>query len=67
MTNPMTIEIAKTCPKCAPDRLVVRTNKTTGHDFLGCPNWPACEHAEPLPLDIQMRRQGAIALPGFGD
>ena len=40
MTNPMTTEIAKTCPRCAPDRLVVRTNKTTGHEFLGCPNWP---------------------------
>ena len=58
-------DVAKTCPKCAPDRLVVRRNKQTGHDFLGCSNWPQCDYTEPLPLDMQLRRQGAAQLPGF--
>ena len=46
----MTTEVSKTCPECAPDRLVVRTNGDTGVDFLGCENWPKCKHTEPLPL-----------------
>lgn len=58
-------ETAKACPKCPDTRLVVRTNKNTSHDFLGCGNWPECNYTEPLPLDMEMRRQGAPVLPGF--
>ena len=61
----MTPDVSKTCPKCAPDRLVVRVNRETGHEFLGCSNWPGCTYTEPLPLDMQLRRQGATPLPGF--
>ena len=61
----MTPEISKTCPKCTPDRLVVRVNGDTGEDFLGCENWPECRHTEPLPLDMQLRRAGVAPLPGF--
>lgn len=58
-------DVAKTCPKCAPDRLVVRRNTNTGEEFLGCSNWPQCDYTEPLPLDMQLRCQGAAQLPGF--
>ena len=58
-------DVAKTCPKCAPDRLVVKRRRQTGVEFLGCSNWPECDYTEPLPLDMQLRRQGANQLPGF--
>ena len=32
-----------TCPECGAD-MVVRTNKQNGHTFLGCSDWPKCEH-----------------------
>ena len=67
LSNAETImpDIAKTCPKCTPDRLVVRVNGDTGEDFLGCENWPECRYTEPLPLDMQLRRAGVAPLPGF--
>ncbi len=58
-------DVAKTCPKCAPDRLVVRRNGDIGKEFLGCSNRSAYKHTEGLPLGIQIRRQGAAQLPGF--
>ena len=60
----MTNEVSKTCPDCAPDRLVVRQNGDTGVDFLGCVNWPECKHTEPLPLDMQLRRAGVAPAAG---
>lgn len=45
--------------------MVIRKNKETGHEFLGCSQWPSCNHTEPLPMDIIMRRKGAATLPGF--
>ena len=59
-------DVSKTCPRCGPaTAMVVRQNGETGEDFLGCANWPECKHTEPLPLDMQLRRQGASPLPGF--
>ena len=57
-------EIKKFCPRCG-QRLVVRTNESIGVDFLGCSRYPECKHSEPLPIDVEMRRQGAPGLPGF--
>lgn len=31
------------CPACGSGRLVVRTNEETGHQFLGCTNYPHCD------------------------
>lgn len=53
--------ITKACPRCGQP-LVEKTNRTTGEPFLGCPSWPACEHTEPLPVDIVLRRQGQRGL-----
>ena len=56
--------IRKSCPRCGHP-LVVRTNENIGVDFLGCGRYPECKHSEPLPIDVEMRRQGAPGLPGF--
>jgi len=55
------------CPDCMPRvKLVVRTNRQNGSQFLGCPNWPECNHTQELPMDVVLRQQGAVGLPGFG-
>ena len=37
------------CPRANCDgHLVVRTNTITYEKFLGCSNWPKCDHAEPI-------------------
>ena len=54
------------CPNCSPAvKLIVRTNRANGSQFLGCPNWPMCGHSQGLPQDLIMRLQGAVRLPGF--
>lgn len=65
MSNqPTAIEITKPCPVCG-QRLVLRTNRKTQGEFIGCSAWPACEHHEPLPEYMRMRALGAETLPGF--
>lgn len=50
---------AKACPECAADvYLIVKTNSKNGSQFLGCPNFPACRHTEPIPEDIKLRLLG---------
>ena len=51
----------KVCPACG-DRLVVRTNKATGSQFLGCGRYPECRHAEPIPEAMRMRLAGQPTL-----
>lgn len=53
-------EVTITCPECDPRmvRLVVRTNRDTEEQFLGCPNWPDCKHTQPLPQRVRMRLLG---------
>lgn len=36
----------KKCPKCDVGYLVERTAKASGNKFLGCNNYPKCNHAE---------------------
>jgi len=50
-------ETEKTCPLCGA-KLIVRTNRTTQHQFLGCPRWPDCQHTESIPEQIRMRLSG---------
>ena len=52
-----------TCPECEYDsELIVRTNRTTDHQFLGCPTWPECEYTRGIPEEWIMRAQGQIGL-----
>jgi len=51
--------VEKNCPDCEPIvKLIIRTNKKSGNQFLGCPNWPECEHTEPIPEHIIMEFMG---------
>lgn len=52
------------CPDCQ-SHLVERTNTKNGTTFMGCSRYPDCNHTEPVPTWLTMRRQGAAALPGF--
>lgn len=47
------------CPDCATAGrgeilLVLRTNRHTGKPFLGCPEWPQCNHTQPVPESVLM-------------
>lgn len=56
-------ELEKACPECGRE-LVIRTNRATGEEFIGCVGYPSfCQHTEPLPESIKMRRAGATPLP----
>ena len=57
-------DIQKACPECGQP-LTIRVNSTTQQEFLGCGQYPECQHTEPLPMDVILRRQGAATLPGF--
>lgn len=55
--------MAISCPKCGPaSRLVVRTRKDGKGQFLGCPNWPECDHTAEIPESIKMRAAGQRGL-----
>ena len=59
-------ETARKCPKDGCNgTLIIRQNRRTKHHFLGCENWPCCDHTEGLPEDVKMVAMGAQKLPGF--
>lgn len=57
-------DTARNCPECGQP-LTVRTGGNGGEDFLGCSDWPRCQHTEDLPEDVHMIRRNAAQLPGF--
>ena len=59
-----TEKIAKSCPNCGK-RLTIRNNPASQEDFLGCTEYPECAYTEPLPIDIQLKRKGALQFPNF--
>lgn len=50
-------EVSIYCEQCHC-KLIVRTNKKTGHQFLGCPNWPECTETREIPDEIKLRAMG---------
>lgn len=51
------------CPQCTPPRkLTVKTNRATGHQFLGCPNYPECTYTRGIPEEWLMRAAGQAGL-----
>lgn len=51
------------CPSCVPPRkLIVKTNKHTDHQFLGCPNYPDCNFTRGIPEEWKMRAAGQKGL-----
>jgi ssDNA-binding Zn-finger/Zn-ribbon topoisomerase 1 len=61
-------KIVKACPKCHQP-LEIKTNRETGHEFLGCSGWKpggqGCKYTEELPEAIKLRRAGQPDM--FGD
>jgi len=51
------------CPRCER-KLIVKTNRHTDHQFLGCPNYPECDYTRGIPEEWIMRAQGQ---PGLFD
>ena len=45
------------CPTCGA-KLIVKTNKANGNQFLGCPRWPECNYTRPIPESWKMRAAG---------
>jgi ssDNA-binding Zn-finger/Zn-ribbon topoisomerase 1 len=61
MTDGQTVAVS--CPNCGvATKMVVRTNDTTGKQFLGCPNYPQCKAALPLPTDLVLKEAGQMPL-----
>lgn len=55
------------CPTCADNgrgsvMLIVRVNRKTGTEFLGCPEWPECTYTQPIPESVLMRLAGQPTL-----
>ena len=52
-------EVGVICPKCSADtKMILRRNKKNGMLFLGCPNWPKCQHTSQIPEHIKMEAAG---------
>jgi len=53
-------EVESVCPECspAPPKLVIRTNRRTGNQFLGCPNWPRCFYTCEIPEYLKLKAAG---------
>lgn len=66
MTFPENFITTIACPKCgALVKLIVKTNTKTGRQFLGCPNFPACDYTREIPEEWKMRQAGQQELPGL--
>jgi ssDNA-binding Zn-finger/Zn-ribbon topoisomerase 1 len=53
------------CAECHVGTLVERVNKQNGGHFMGCSAWPECQHTEPVPAYLLLKRAGAAQLPGM--
>lgn len=64
------IEYKIPCPTCkdagrGDTYLVERTNRKSGHAFLGCPLWPECDYTQEIPEYIKMIQAGQPQLFTF--
>jgi len=56
-------EVERYCPECKPlVKLIVKTNRHNGNQFLGCPNYPVCMYTCEIPEDVRMRQAGQAGL-----
>ena len=40
------------CPKGCGGKLIIRTNKLTKEQFLGCSSFPKCRYSQPLEKEM---------------
>lgn len=51
------------CPDCGPSfKLVVKTNRENGNQFLGCVNYPVCSYTRGIPEEWKLRAAGQQGL-----
>jgi len=51
------------CPNCENSvNLIVKTNRLSDHQFLGCPNYPQCDYTRNIPEEWKMRDAGQAGL-----
>jgi len=51
------------CPDCKNSgrgavKLIVKTVHNSDRQFLGCPNWPDCNHTRGIPESMYLRASG---------
>jgi len=51
------------CPDCKNSgrgavKLIVKTVHNSDRQFLGCPNWPDCNHTRGIPESMYLRAAG---------
>jgi len=55
----MASKLIEYCPRCGETELAgtleYKVNRTTGHEFIGCSNWPFCEYTELLDDEESMQ------------
>lgn len=61
----MTGQPAITCTCGAP--MVERLNRQNLSTFMGCTKFPDCNETQKVPAYIEVKRAGALELPGFAD
>lgn len=62
-TKPAETTIA--CAECGKT-MIVRVNRETQSEFLGCSTYPTCTNTQPLPEWFRLKAAGAQMLPGLG-
>ena len=62
----MSDAVTITCSACGAP-MVERINRQNLSTFMGCQSWPTCTHTQKVPAFIEMRRAGALELPGLLD
>jgi len=51
------------CPECdIQSKLIVRTNRHSGHQFLGCARYPDCDYTREIPEAWKLRAAGQKGL-----
>ena len=57
------------CPACAGQGieapLVERRRRVDNKPFMGCSRWPDCDFTRSVPAWVEMKRAGALSLPGL--
>lgn len=56
------MDSGRKCPECG-GRLLIRENRHTGHQFLGCEFYPECNGTMEIPEEMRMKLSGAPELP----
>ena len=64
-TKQRAAETTIACAECGKT-MVVRVNRESQSEFLGCSSYPTCTNTMPLPEWFKLRQAGAAMLPGFG-